>query len=493
MESEQPADGQSSAPMGAIPLSTLAGMPEFQLNDVGNADRLAFYFGNDLRYCEQMKGWYHWDGKRWVEDADREVFRRAEQVVRLISEEARINGRNAEALIKHAAKSLNAREVKNMVEMAKHKLPVQMEAFDTNLWLLNCANGTVNLRTGKLHPHRREDYITKLVPVYYDPEAQCPEFLKFMASIMANRGHLIDFLQKAIGYSLSGSTKEQCLFMCFGAGSNGKSTLLELQTELFADYARTCPTESLMQKKADAGIPNDIARLRGSRFVSAIETGEDRRLNEVLVKQLTGGDTITARFLHKEFFEFKPQFKVFLATNHKPIIKGVDNAIWRRLHLIPFEVKFWNPDKDETGPPETMMNKELPGILRSELPGILRWCVDGCLMWQEKGLKVPQEIKAQTAEYRKAMDTLGEFIDENCYTTSTSNEPLTVTSKRLYNAYARWCDNAGEISMTKKAFGQRLQERGFENGRSTDGKDRIWKGITLNETYDPPGHYNDPA
>ena len=272
------------------------------------------------------------------------------------------------------------------------------DALDTDPWLLNVENGTLDLRTGQLHRHRPDDLITKVAPVHYDPEAVCPTWDMFLKRIMAGDEALVHYLQKIFGYSLTGVAREQCIFLAYGGGANGKSTAITAVTSVIGAYAQHTPTETLLVKRND-GIPNDVARLHGARLVTAAEAECHRRLAEALVKQLTGGDKIAARFLHGEWFEFTPGFKVVLAVNHKPAIQGTDHAIWRRIRLIPFTVTI--PAKEQ--------NKTLSEKLHAGNAGILRWAVDGCLAWQQDGLDPPSAVSEATAAYRDEMDTVGAF------------------------------------------------------------------------------------
>jgi putative DNA primase/helicase len=300
--------------------------------------------------------------------------------------------------------------------------------------------------------------ITKLVPVEYDQGATCPfTWLSFLQTVLAGNAALIKFLQKAIGYALTGSTREQSLFFLYGLGANGKSTLLDIILRLLADYGKRTSGETFLVKKGGQ-IPNDIAALRGARFVAAVEVESGRRLAEVLIKEMTGGDTISARFLHAEFFEFKPEFKIFLAANHKPVIRGTDHAIWRRVHLIPFDVQI----------PEEQQDKELPAKLQAELPGILNWAIEGCLLWQREGLMPPQEVTEATEGYREEMDPISDFIAECCIVAPGAS----VKAKELYGAYTEWAeDNKEKKPLSLTAFGLTLTDRGFQKGRGSAG---VW-------------------
>jgi putative DNA primase/helicase len=335
-----------------------------------------------------------------------------------------------------------------MLDLANSEpgIPVLPDQLDANPWTLNVLNGAVDLRTGQLWPHRRQDLLTKLAPVAYDPDALCPTWDRFLLEVMNGDQDLVSFLQRAIGYTLTGDTSEQVIFILHGKGANGKSTLLEtLRAMLGDDYTVQVRPETLMVKQGDA-IPNDIARLKGARLVNARETEEGKRLAEALVKEMSGGDTITARFMRSEFFDFKPEFKLFLAANHKPTIRGTDLAIWRRIRLIPFAVTFAEEQQD----------KQLPKKLQAELPGILAWAVRGCLGWQVLGgLGTPAAVKQATEEYKSESDTLAAFLDE-----CTIEDPNSETqAKVLYKAYVTWCEEGGETPAKQTMFGRKIKER----------------------------------
>lgn len=438
------------------------------LTDVGNAKRLALKHGQDFRYCPTWNNFLTWDGKRFVIDNSAHINRMAKKtVLTLYLEAAKIDAEeDRKRYINHALRSESQNRIKAMIDCVKSEEGVvaMPDTFDQNDWQLNCANGTIDLRTGELMAHDRANLQTKLVPINYDPDATCPLWEAFLSQIMDEQQDLIDFLQKAVGYSLTGSTKEQCLFILHGTGSNGKSVFQNMILALLGEYGQQTPTETLMVKK-QSGINNDVARLRGARFVSASEGEQGQRLAESLIKQLTGGDKITARFLHGEFFEFEPKFKIFLATNHKPVIRGTDNGIWRRMRLIPFKVVIPNDKQD----------KDLPEKLKSEMAGILRWSVAGCLKWQEEGLEPPTSIVAASAEYRSEMDSLQAFIDDRLVLSPDEK----VSTARLYGQYQEWCEANGERSITQRILGMRLKEKGFENRRSGANGSSVWHGLSL--------------
>ena len=438
------------------------------LTDVGNAQRLVARHGQDLQYVPHWGKWLVWDETRWAVDETGELEQRAkETVLALMGEATKISDHDtSERFFKHALRSQSVARIKAMIELAKTEpgIPVVPEQLDADPWMLNVRNGTLNLRTGVLHPHQREDRLTKVAPVDYDPQAACPTWVAFLGRILAEDEALIRYVQKAVGYSLTGSTDEQCLFILHGSGANGKSTFLNTISAMLGDYARQTPTDALLVKRGDS-ISNDVARLQGARFVSAVEVESGRRLAEAQVKQLTGGDLITARFLYQEFFEFRPAFKLFLGVNHTPVIQGSDHGIWRRIHLVPFTVTIAKEDQD----------KRLGEKLRAERSGILRWAVEGCLAWQAEGLEPPLVVSIATEEYRAEMDILARFLLECC---DVGPEARVATSV-LYARYVSWCALVDEAPVQKRAFAVALKERGFQPGRSK--QERFWQGLALRE------------
>lgn len=437
------------------------------LTDLGNARRLVKRHGENLRYCHLWGKWLVWNGRRWEKDETGAVLRLAKETVRSIYNEASQEVEDAvrRKIADHARKSESALRIRAMVALAESEpgIPVLPGELDRDPWLLNCANGTIDLRTGELRPHRREDLITKIVPVEYDPEAPCPTWLAFLERIMDGKKKLIAFLQRAAGYSLTASTQEQCFFLLYGTGANGKSVFLTTILAVMGDYGIQAAPDLLLAKSGESH-PTEIADLFGARLVVATETEAGRRLAENLVKQLTGGDRLKARFMRQDFFEFEATHKIWLATNNKPIVKGTDYAIWRRIKLIPFTV---------TIPPEER-DKSLPAKLRRELPGILAWAVEGCLEWQKRGLDEPAEVTAATAAYRDEQDILGSFITDCCIV----NPLAKVAAKNLYKAYVNWCEENGEHPLAQRNFGMRLTERGFTSQRGTAGR-HFWQGIGL--------------
>lgn len=451
------------------------GKPNFNNTDLGNAKRLVHYFGEDLRYCYAFGSWYIWDGKRWRKDEIGGIEMKAKETVRQIYKEAFAEEADEKrvALMKHGTKSESGQSLSNMIKWARSEVPVTPDQLDADQWKLNCANGVIDLKTGQLSPHSRDDMMTHLIATKYDPAAECPTWLNFVNRIMQDeqgqvRTELVDFLHKAVGYSLTGDTSEQVMFVLHGTGKNGKSTFINTITEMLGEYSRQANTETFVMKK-QAGINSDIARLKGSRLVSAVESEQGKRLAESLVKQLTGGERITARFLYGDDFEFKPSFKIFFTTNHKPEIRGTDKGIWRRIRLIPFTV-FIPPEERDLKMDEKLL---------TELPGILRWAVEGCLKWQKEGLGEPKAVMQATEEYREEMDILFQFVNDCCVIHSKAK----VASAKLYNAYTNWCDEFGEHAIKERKFREQLKESyGIQPTRLSDKSgSRGWEGIGLRD------------
>lgn len=442
----------------------------FNFTDVGNGKRLIERFGKDLHYVKQW-GWLVWNGSFWEMDECDRARQLAKQTVRTIYQEA-AQVEDADQRIKiakWATASESMGKITAMLEAVFDETPVRVTpaVFDTDLMLLNVKNGTIDLRTGELRPHNRADRITKTANVEYDPKADCPTWLTFLYQVMGENAELVKFLQRAVGYSLTGDTSEHRFFLCYGTGSNGKSTFMETLRYLLGSYAQTTNFDTFLERQGE-GPRNDIAKLVGTRFVAASEPDIGKNISESIIKQLTGGDVISARLLYKENFEFKPSFKIFLSANHKPNIRGQDNGMWRRVTLIPFDVTIDAEKRD----------RRLPDKLRAELPGILNWAIQGCLDWQKNGLGEPDAIREATASYKDESDRLRDFLTECCSTKGRGAAMKNVEFKVLFKAYNAYCEDAGERALGKNAFIQSLTERGFLIKPGTANKRFVW-GITL--------------
>jgi putative DNA primase/helicase len=452
-------------PPQAKPNGAAARTFDFHLTDLGACQRLVARHGARLRYCHPWKKWLVWDGKRWKPDATAEVLQLARETVRSIYNEAAAtqDTNTRKALASYAQKYESEARLSAMVSLAESEygVPVLPEQLDACRWLLNIDNGTLDLRTGNLQPHDPANLITKLAPVAYDAHAVGPVWLKFLEKVTGGSLPIAKFLQEAVGSSLSGEVLEEVLLVLYGTGANGKSTFVETILGMMGDYATKTPTTTLMDQRRDGSVPNDIARLRGVRMVAAVESKEGRRLNEERVKELTGRDTVTARFLFAEWFDFKPEFTLWLATNHRPEVRGTDHAIWRRLRLIPFTVTI----------PADQQDRRLPDKLREEWPGILRWAVEGCRRWlAAEGLSAPAEVTGATQAWQADADILGEFLEG--YTLGDPDD--WVQSAELWAAYQEWCKGE-RFSLTRRQFARALADKGLVQQRMHAG--RVWRGI----------------
>jgi putative DNA primase/helicase len=447
----------------------------YWLTDLGNAERFIDTYRDVALWCPARRAWLLWDGSRWAWDERGAVRKLAHKTARGIYKDAVHEPDEAKQreIAKFARASQNEARIGAMLNEAKPYLAVGMDELDADPWLINCQNGTLDLKAGKLKAHDPADRITKIVPVEYDPDAPCPRFKQFLKETLVEDG-VITFVKRYSGYTLTGITRERLLAILYGFGKNGKTTLVELLRDVMGGYAANTDTETLLMRKYQ-GVGNDVAALKGARFVSAAEVEQGRRLAESKVKQLTGRDTVSARFLFAEKFDFKPQFKLWLSTNNKPVIQGTDDAIWDRLRLIPFTQRFDGGRQDP----------KLPEKLRAEMPGVLAWMVEGCLEWQEHGLGEPESVREATDQYRAEMDTLAAFIEDRCVVREDAVAPATP----LYKQYQLWCDDAGEKPETQKMFGMRLRERGFVSDKIKRGphKDRKgWFGIGLRADHPDP-------
>jgi P4 family phage/plasmid primase-like protien len=461
----------------------LSGYP---LNDLGNAMRLILQHGTALRYVVGM-GWHAWDKRRYCFDPAMVACRRlAHETARTMLLQAfdepgrtKVLADRKKALVKFAVSSGDSKRISNMLSQAEPHLDVTADDLDRDPWALNCLSGTVDVRTGELRPHNQGDLLTKLIPVQYDPTAACPTWLRFLDEIFAGDDAMVAFVQRALGYTISGSTREQVIFILHGGGANGKSVLLEVIAALLADYASHCPSDTFTSNEiGGSGIPNDVARLAGARFVSIVETEHDKKLAEGLVKQATGGDRLTARFMRQEFFEFTPRFKIWLATNHKPRIRGTDNAIWRRIRLLPFNVTFVDREDAKAGQP--IKDPDLKDKLLAELPGILNWAIEGCMAWlAEGGLKPPVAVNEATKEYRESQDIVAGFIDDRC----NVDPGIECASGELYDAYKKWCTENGERTIPSSEFNASLTEKGYIPRKGTGGR-RMRNGLNLRPIFD---------
>ena len=431
--------------------------------DAGNAELMARKYKGQVMYCSDIKSFLVYDGTRYVKDTENKVEWLMKDTLKswmLATNDDKDEDRRKRT-IQHILKSENQNRIKAAVDSLKSEpgLAMSLDQFDQDPWKFNVANGTIDLQTGKLQPPNPADLLMKKSPVTYDPAANCPHWAAFLDSITNGDKDLQGFLQEALGYTLTGNTSEQCLFILHGSGANGKSTFIEIAREVLGDYGMQIPVETLLVRKHE-GASNDVAALKGIRFATASEAERGQSLAESKIKQMVAGnDKIAARFLYGEFFEYVPQFKIFLATNWMPKISGTDHGIWRRIRLIPFEVAFLDPKVHPEAPPKRRQDRELGVKLRSELPGILNWMIEGCLRWQKDGLSRPDIVTAATESYREDNDPVGQFISECCE--QKGYEPFAV----LYESYYEWAEVVRDRPISKKEFSQRLIAKGYVRER----------------------------
>ena len=368
--------------------------------------------------------------------------------------------------------SESRRSIEAMIALARGMagIPVTPDELDTDPWLAGCPNGTLDLRTGTLRAARREDLITRRLGCAYDPDAQCPEFMAHLNRALGDDQEALEFFIRAMGYSLTGITREECFFFLYGPGGSGKGTVTDVLFDMMGSYADVLRTESLMVRLTDS-IPNDIAKLKGARLVQANETGEGRRWNEELLKNLTGRDVVTARFMRGEEFNYRPQFKLWLTGNNRPEFRTFDDAIERRLQLVPFPHKLSVEERDV---------EHKSRIREHELPGVLALAVRGCLEWQRaRSLRAPSVVTTAVADYRELSDRIGRFLDEECEVEIDVFSTLQTPARRLYGRFCKWCKENGEYADGEKRFAEKLQAKGLIKRRSN--RNKFWTGVQLIE------------
>lgn len=445
----------------------------YSYDDTGNAHRFADSFREVVRYSYIRKNWYYYDGKIWLIDQEGKIKTLADRAISKMKNEAIYVPADADeeviqkAFDKHVKATRSSRGKVSMLKESEHLLPIKPNAFDADPNLFNVQNGYLDLRTGKLHEHDLNKYFTKISTVEYTDKIDCPLWMDFLNTIFDNDQYLINYIQRAIGYSLSGSTEEQMMFILHGNGRNGKSVFLDIITEMFGNYSTNIQPQTIMVKQQSSAANPDIAKLNGARLVTTTEPNEGVRMDEGLVKQLTGGDKVSARFLYEDEFEFTPQFKLWMATNHKPIIRGTDDGIWRRMAIVPFDVQI----------PIDKVDKQLTNKLKREMKAILNWAVEGYLMWRESGLQEPQSIKDQRKEYRGEMDVLEAFVEECCI----REQEAKTKAKDLFNAYRDWAKDNGQYLMSSTKFGKEMGHK-FTKLKSSG---IYYTGVKLNNEYRP--------
>jgi putative DNA primase/helicase len=463
--------------------------------DTGNAERLVAMFRDSIRYCPDWKTWLIWDGERWNPDHSGEIWRCAKKVVRTfyaqVTEIRAANDRTTAET--HARRSESAAAIRAMLACAESEagIAVFVTELDCDPWLLNCRTGTIDLRTGLLREHRKEDLITKLCPVDFSVNAKCPRFLKFLTRILGGSADLPNYVQRVFGYTLTGVVSEKACFCLLGEGNNGKTTLLELFRYILGDYATQVMIDTLMTKRSHESNASlaDLADLRGARLVTTSETEEGQKLAEGKLKYLTGMGEIKTCRKYENFFTFSPTHKILIDANHRPTVRGTDTAIWIRLKPIPFTITI---PKDE-------IDRDLLEKLKGEAPGVLAWAVEGCLAWQQQGLAEPQEILDSVGTWKSEDDPYKEFFENECEFDPESSTPV----REVWLRFREWAgDNAIRCPSRRKLYERlRLQDcaqtvsrpgdAGVDHRASLDpdkAKDpglaagrqvRCWKGIKL--------------
>lgn len=442
-------------------------------DDLANSQRFLADIGSDLLYCAEEKKWKIWQGTHWATDREDFVFEYAEAFAQRLYSSA-----NDKEAFKNAQRANNRSGFNAFLELAERKKKTSIEQFDdrdATGGVLNFKNGTLDLATGNLRPHAREDKITRCIPYNYDDQARSPIFNAFLDRIQPDDS-VRAFLQRSIGYSLLGTVRERSFWILYGTGNNGKSIFTNLFNNLLGDYASTTTTASIMQSRQNA-IPNDIARLKGKRFIVIPETEENERMNAALVKALSAGDKVSARFLFAEYFDFYFTGKLWIATNHKPTITDHSKGFWDRVKLVPFPVDI----------PEAEVNRDMMRDLMREPAGIIAWAVQGARDYFETdGLDVPAVIQAEIDRYRFEQDSIAQFIEEKCYTIGQAREnrpeifhndlDFRISNGDLYEAYKKFCNANGEYCFSHRRLSRNMTDRGFKQHNSAG---RYWEGIRL--------------
>lgn len=444
------------------------------LTDMGNAQRFVMQQGDNIRYCYERNKWLIWNGKNWQWDNGYKITELAKQTVLTIYNEVsqELNFERRKSISKHAINSESDSKIQAMINLAQSEpgIPIKVTDLDANPYLFNVQNGTIDLHTGQLHPHRKEDLQSIIVPIDYQPDAPCPIWKKFLIRVTADKPELTAYLQRAVGVSLTGDVKCQVLFFVYGLGNNGKSTFIIIIRKLTSEYGERVNTDLFMLKEKNISGPKEgLANLRGKRFVCASELEDGRRLAVGLIKDMTGGETIKADRKYEHEIEYQPTHKLWLVGNHKPQITDTTLSIWRRVKLIPFTVTI----------PHKEIDPDLSIKLEKELPGILAWAVKGCLDWQKNGLNEPDIVIDATSAYRHESDILGDFIEDCCILEPLAN----IAKSELKELYQTWCQVNSSEPVTQKTFKNRLVERGITDYKGTGGQ-RFWRGIKAKNPND---------
>lgn len=439
--------------------------------DLGNARRLVHRHGVNIRFIVEWNKWIVWNelSERWELDQNGAVMRLAEETtLDMLAHALTMNNQgDRDQWLKHAMRSQSEPRLRAMVNLAQSEdgVTISADRLDADPWLLGVQGGVIDLRIGTFHPPRREDLITKCTGVPFDASADCPNWNEFLKTVTGNDGELQKYLQRVAGYLLTGSVREEVMFMPYGTGRNGKSTFRETLHSLLGTYALAADATLLIERKVPGGATEEVARLKGKRFVAVNETAENDQLNEARVKFITSQDMLSARHLYGHLFDFYPTHKTFLTTNHKPIIRGTDEGIWRRVHLIPFTIAI-----DANSVQKDFRER----LLLPELSGILNWALAGLAAYLKEGLNPPKSVLASTQEYREDMDVIGQWIADRC-----DLDPHAATPTNLaYGDYTWWANEEVGWSLKKPRFRRHLSDRGFSAAKGTGGT-RMIVGLRL--------------
>ncbi|MCP4306413.1 MAG: hypothetical protein GY788_16415 [bacterium] len=439
--------------------------------DLGNARLLVARHGHELRYSHDLRSWLAWDGQRWRKDSTGEIQRRAKETALAIQRGALDieDHDRRKKRVEWGLKTESAYLLRTMVDLATTEpgIPITVEALDAGPALMTVNNGTLDLDTCELRAHDPKDLITKLAEVEYDPDPVSPIWEQTLLRIFDGVTAMVEYFQRVCGYCLRGDNQEQVMFVLWGSGANGKSTVIETLRCVLGEYAQQAPADALLKKRGQGGPSPELARMRGARLVVTNETEGGRALSEVTVKQLTGGDTVTARQLYKEYVEFRPDATFFLVTNHLPKVSDTDEGIWRRLQVVPFAVTIPKAEQDGT----------LHAKLLEERAGIFAWMVEGLREWHRQGLNPPPQVTQASGDYRDSMDVVGAFLDECC----VEDPDAKVGSTQLYEAFKKWAEDSGNESLAQKDFSERLVEREYEKRNYGKEQLRTWFGLALSE------------
>lgn len=421
------------------------------------AQRLAQAHAHELRYVATWGQWFQWNGRHWERDTTLNHIHMSRQICHDVAVELTASGELDEKKLPQVVRALkSAKTIYAVANLARadRRLAASIEQWDANAWRLNTPGGEVCLRTGELLPSNPQSYATKITAVAPSGDG-CPTWLKFLDRVTGSDAELVAYLQRVCGYALLGVVLEHALVFLYGTGGNGKSVFVNTVSAILGSYAQAAPMTTFAESAGNQH-PTDLAMLRGARLVTATETEEGQRWAAAKIKLLTGGDVVSARFMRQDFFEFKPQFTLVISGNHKPGLRSVDEAMRRRLHLVPFTQTIPAKERDPN----------LPNALKAEWPAILTWMIEGCLAWRSMGLKPPPVVASATEDYLGDEDVMGQWLEE---ATEPAFEAFETTTA-LHDDYRAWAERTGERFLGTKRFSQALEERGLQRHRKGTGK-----------------------